>query len=86
MNDTEITRTLRDFLAREFPREKAAIARLSVRDPLSALGILDSLGMLTLAAFVEARWGVKIPARSFEATFASLESAEAAIKARRQAL
>jgi acyl carrier protein len=84
MNETEITRALRDFLAREFPREKAAIARLSAQDPLAPLGILDSLGMLTLAAFVEARWGVKIPARSFEATFASLESAAAAIEARRK--
>jgi acyl carrier protein len=81
--DTEIIRLLRDFLAGEFPRESAAIHRLSAQDPLATLGVLDSLGMLTLAAFVEARWGVKIPAKAFELSFSSLESAEAAIHARR---
>jgi acyl carrier protein len=84
MTDTEITRALRDFLAREFPKEKAAIVRLSVQDPLASLGVLDSMGMLTLATFVEARWGVKFPTRAFEASFSSLQSAEAAIEARRK--
>jgi acyl carrier protein len=84
MTDTEITSALRDFLGREFPKERAAIARLSVQDPLASLGVLDSMGMLTLAAFIEARWGVKITARAFEASFSSLQSAEAAIEARRK--
>ena len=43
MTDTEITRALRDFLAREFPKDKAAITRLSVEDPLASLGVLDSI-------------------------------------------
>jgi acyl carrier protein len=80
MTDTEITRALRDFLEREFPRREAVIRRLSARDPLDELGVLDSLGMLTLAAFIEARWGVKIPARAFPTAFASLESAETVIR------
>jgi hypothetical protein len=82
VTDTEITRVLRDFLVREFPRAKNAISRLAVDDPLAELGVLDSMGMLTLAAFVEARWGAKVPVKTFEASFASLRSAEAAIRAR----
>jgi acyl carrier protein len=84
MTDTEITHALRDFLVREFPKREKAIRRLSAQDPLDELGVLDSLGMLTLAAFVEARWGVKIPARAFETSFATLRSTEAAIEAHRR--
>ena len=79
LGDTETTKILREFLAREFPKQAPAIARLTPESPLADLGVLDSLGVLSLATFIEARWKVKVPAKAYKAWFKTLRTAETSI-------
>jgi acyl carrier protein len=65
MTEAEIQETLRDFLIHEFPRHARAIAQVSADDSLVDLGLLDSLGLLTLVTFVELKWNVKIAPKDF---------------------
>jgi acyl carrier protein len=79
-SDTEITGILREFLGREFPQQAQVIARLTPDSALADLGVLDSLGVLSLATFIEARWKIKVPAKAYKTSFKSLRAAEAAIE------
>jgi acyl carrier protein len=81
MTDSEILETLRDFLMREFPRQAQAVARASADDSLADLGLLDSLGLLTLVTFVELKWNVKIAPKDFTAeSFKSLHRIKATLE------
>jgi acyl carrier protein len=64
MNEDTV-RTLREFMMQEFPLKAEAIASLSGDDPLGPLDVIDSLGLLTVATFVEEKWRVKVPPRDF---------------------
>jgi len=80
MTESEILQTIRDFLMREFPRHAQAVARASPDDSLVDLGLLDSLGLLTLVTFVELKWNVKIAPKDFKAeSFKSLRAIEATL-------
>jgi acyl carrier protein len=48
-----------DFIEQEFMRGRGA--RLSADDDLLSSGIVDSLGILRLVAFVEERFGIQMP-------------------------
>jgi acyl carrier protein len=67
MTEAEIVQTLRDFMIREFPKQARSIAGAKEDDSLAELGILDSLGLLTLVTFVELKWSVKIAPKDFTA-------------------
>ncbi len=83
--DTEVIGAVRAFLAREFPKRADAVARLSVDDALADLGVLDSLGVITLATFLEMKWSVKVPSRTFKASFRTLRDVEATVERLRPA-
>ena len=66
---------------REFPRHAEAVERASPDDSLVELGLLDSLGLLTLVTFVELKWNVKIAPRDFTAeSFKSLHRIQATLE------
>jgi acyl carrier protein len=80
MAESETLTILRDFLKREFPKHAAALARASADDSLVDLGLLDSLGLLTLVTFVELKWSVKIAPKDFTPeSFRSLHQIEATL-------
>jgi acyl carrier protein len=77
----DIQETLRDFLMREFPKQKDAIASVSADDSLADLGLLDSLGLLTLVTFIELKWNVKIAPKDFKPeNFRSLRLIQATLE------
>lgn len=81
MTETETEKTLREFLMREFPKQAKALAVASADDSLVDLGLLDSLGLLTLVTFVELKWNVKIAPKDFTAeSFKSLARIEATLE------
>jgi acyl carrier protein len=81
MTDPDLVQTLRDFLMREFPRQAQAIARASTDESLVDLGILDSLGLLTLVTFVELKWSVKIAPKDFtKESFLSFDRIQATLE------
>ncbi len=81
MTESETQKTVRDFLVREFPKQAKAILGASADDSLVDLGILDSLGLLTLVTFVELKWNVKIAPKDFSAaSFQSLRTIEATLE------
>jgi acyl carrier protein len=80
MSESETQTTLREFLMREFPKHAPAIARASAEDSLVDIGLLDSLGLLTLVTFVELKWNLKIAPKDFTTdSFRSLQRIEATL-------
>ena len=81
MTASEIHETLRGFLMGEFPKHARALASASADDSLADLGLLDSLGLLTIVTFVELKWNVKIAPKDFKAeSFKSLHAIEATLE------
>lgn len=73
---TEIGEKLRMFFAR------AGRPDLAGDEPLLESGILDSLAILKLLAFIEESFGVTVPDEDFDpANFETLEAIEALIEA-----
>jgi acyl carrier protein len=81
MTASGIQDTLRAFLIGEFPKQAGSIASATAEDSLADLGLLDSLGLLTLVTFVELKWNVKIAPKDFKAEcFKSLRAIEATLE------
>jgi len=81
MTASDIQETIRAFLTGEFPKQASAIASAAADDSLADLGLLDSLGLLTLVTFVELKWNVKIAPKDFKAeSFKSLRAIEATLE------
>jgi acyl carrier protein len=64
----EIETTVHAFIAREFLPAKRA-ARLTATTPLITGGVLDSLGTLKLAGFLEQQFAIKVEAHEASVDF-----------------
>jgi len=71
--DTEdVLRTLRDYVQVNFLYMRSGL-QFGDEESLLARGIVDSLGVMELVAFVEETWGVEVPPEDVvEANFGSL--------------
>lgn len=54
----DISTTLMDYIKQEFP--KARGSDIKVDDDLLSAGIIDSLGILQLVAFIEQQFGITV--------------------------
>jgi acyl carrier protein len=65
---------IREFVL-ELAQRKGSSARPSDRDPLISSGILDSIDVLEIVAFLESRYAIDFSARAFDpGDFETIES------------
>jgi acyl carrier protein len=80
-----IQETIRQFILKEFPA--ARIRNIQDHDLLLENGIIDSLGVLDIVAFLEAEFGLSIADDELELEdFASIETLAAFVERKRDCL
>lgn len=86
MNDrATIQETIREFIYKGFPAARSK--RIQDHDLLLENGIIDSLGVLDIVAFLEAQFGLKISDDELELEdFASIETLARFVERKRDCL
>jgi acyl carrier protein len=61
----DVQTTILAFLKRELPKHSKALERIGPDESLIDAGILDSIAMLSLVTFIEAKWKLSVPSDAF---------------------